>query len=248
MTVYGADTSELRQLAKQLDGAARRLDAGRVQLTQQLRSTRWTGPVATRFVNTWNSEHTNRIATAVSELNRAVTALHANANEQDNASTAAGQAVTTGGATGSNPLDRLGNVVQDVTGRLPGELARIVTGYAEAASPGISGIGKTLGKATGWLGSGYSLMSGMTEHDDLKTLIGGIGLAGSLLPLPLDLVVGPTLLFANMTLPTSNSDVDATVDTGAQHLFGKNADQLSPAQAQQLVDRYEPPLPWGSPT
>jgi len=88
--MYGADVAQLRQLARQFDGAAERLDANRMTVGNAIQISAWVGPVAVRFRHQWDSEHSRKVQSAAVRLREAAHKLRANADDQERTSAVGG--------------------------------------------------------------------------------------------------------------------------------------------------------------
>jgi hypothetical protein len=98
-TMYGADVGQLRELARQFDASADRLDANRMTVGNAIRISAWVGPVAVRFRAQWDSDHSRRVHDAAERLRTAARALRANADDQARTSAASGGSGGSGGAS-----------------------------------------------------------------------------------------------------------------------------------------------------
>lgn len=93
MAFYGADVAQLRELAKQFDAAAGRLDGIQLGVGNRAQLRSWTGPVAGRFRTNWSAQHAPAIRRAADEIRRASQELRSNADEQQQASSGVDAAV-----------------------------------------------------------------------------------------------------------------------------------------------------------
>lgn len=87
-TMYGADVSQLNDLANAFASAADRLDAARLTILQRIRLRLWAGPVAARFRSDWDTRYNGMVHAAAEELRRSAKELAQNAEEQREASLA----------------------------------------------------------------------------------------------------------------------------------------------------------------
>lgn len=86
MTRLGADPSQLRTLAAELDLAAKRLDATTSGVSTRLRAANWHGADAERFERTWNRRDRPALRAQSHELATLATSVRRNADEQERAS------------------------------------------------------------------------------------------------------------------------------------------------------------------
>lgn len=113
MSVYGADVGQLRDLAVAFDGAAGRLDAGRLSIGSRIQMRLWVGPVAARFRLSWDSQYSRMVHQMAEDLRRAARELRDNADQQERASAASGVASAAGG-NGSPVIPPFGTPSSDV--------------------------------------------------------------------------------------------------------------------------------------
>lgn len=99
--MYGADVEQLRTLANQFSQAADQLDRGRLRVGNGIQISAWVGPFATSFRIRWDSENSLRIAAAAQRLREGARVLHANADEQDQASASRGSVTSQRSAAGT---------------------------------------------------------------------------------------------------------------------------------------------------
>lgn len=86
--MVGADVDELRQLASTFNARAAQLKSIESQLNWRIHSAPWEGHDVSRFVNDWNTRHRRVIASAAVSITNAAQDLLANADQQEQASTA----------------------------------------------------------------------------------------------------------------------------------------------------------------
>lgn len=243
--MYGADIAQLRALASQLLQAAQRLEQTQRVLTHQLTGvTAWRGPDAERFRQQWHTEGIARISGVMSALTAGAELLRRNADEQESASLAAGGVGT--GAIGA-PI-----AIAD-GGRAAGvDVAAILSGLltlggasndlARLAERGFGGITGGVLSGAAVVTSLTSMVEGITAGDDLQTAGGVIGLGGVALgrinPV-LGIAATAATMYGDLTLPTSNEDIDGVFDAGARSMFGKDVDQLTDQQQSALNQRYD---------
>ena len=87
---YGADVTQLRQLATTMRTAGRKLDAQRLVLNGGVAGTPWPGPDAEIFRQEWRTIHSRSLLAAVTLLQQAAEDLMRQADEQQSASAAGG--------------------------------------------------------------------------------------------------------------------------------------------------------------
>jgi hypothetical protein len=102
MTFYGADVSQLRELAKAVDKAATLLSSRASSLQGQIQSAPWKGLDGERFRQDWAGSHRPTLERVASTLRHNSKLLLQHANEQEKASDSSG-----GGSGGGNFLDKL---------------------------------------------------------------------------------------------------------------------------------------------
>lgn len=102
MTFYGADVSQLRELAKAVDKAATLLSSRASSLQGQIQSAPWKGLDGERFRQEWTGSHRPTLERVASSLRQNSKLLLQHANEQEKASDSPG-----GGSGGGNFLDKL---------------------------------------------------------------------------------------------------------------------------------------------
>lgn len=102
MTFYGADVSQLRELAKAVDKAASLLSSRASSLQGQIQSAPWKGTDGELFRQDWSGNHRPSLERVAASLRHNSKLLLQHANEQEQSS-----AETGGGSGGSSVLDRL---------------------------------------------------------------------------------------------------------------------------------------------
>ena len=124
MGVYGADTAQLRELAKAMLQGSERLAAVKSQLGAAVAQSPWRGPDAQSFREDWRSGHSHVLAAAISSLEHRGKVLLASAQEQETVSQASGRgAGGSGGNRSTVDSDRPGSPNEDDLGKyeaLPG--------------------------------------------------------------------------------------------------------------------------------
>jgi hypothetical protein len=105
MTFYGADVSQLRELAKAVDKAATLLSSRASSLQGQIQSAPWKGRDGEMFRQDWASSHRPALERVASSLRHNSKLLLQHANEQEQASDAAGAGSS--GTGGGSVLDKL---------------------------------------------------------------------------------------------------------------------------------------------
>ncbi|WP_185291773.1 WXG100 family type VII secretion target [Mycolicibacterium litorale] len=243
MAIHGADAGELRTLADDLSRAARRLESVRTVVGQQIgMPLGWRGPDAERFSQQWRYEGSQHLSSAVAGLDDAAAALRRNALEQEVAS----GAVCVSGPAGSSDAFSAEDLFDT------NEFLSTVVGYFETLSgwrlPGPIGHVMT---GLGVLGSGGDVADLLGEDTGGRRIVGGLGVGSLVLGLadlaklptnPLGLALGVAGGFIEATIPLGNEDYDEVRDMGSHHMFGRDADDLTPAQRDMLSRRYEGPI------
>jgi hypothetical protein len=108
MTFYGADVSQLRELAKAVDKAATLLSSRAGSLQGQIQSAPWKGLDGERFRQDWAGSHRPALERVASSLRHNSKLLLQHASEQEKASDSSGAgAGAGGGAGGGSFLDQL---------------------------------------------------------------------------------------------------------------------------------------------
>lgn len=90
MTFYGADVSQLRELAKAVDKAATLISSRASSLQGQIQSAPWKGSDGERFRKDWTGTHRPTLERVASSLRHNSKLLLQHANEQENASNSSG--------------------------------------------------------------------------------------------------------------------------------------------------------------
>lgn len=106
MTFYGADVSQLRELAKAVDKAATLLSSRASSLQGQISSAPWKGQDGARFRQDWTGSHRPTLERVASSLRHNSKLLLQHADEQEKASDQSGG----GSSGGSNALNTLKNL------------------------------------------------------------------------------------------------------------------------------------------
>jgi uncharacterized protein YukE len=237
MPLVGADAEQLRQLSRNFNQAADRLDGMAREVTGRLSSTPWTGPDAARYRSQWQGHSMATLRGAVSALREAATALQRNATEQDHASSASG----TGGGLTSASDGGSHDPLTDALNKLLG-LGGLANDFAERAGKGFHGLTGDVISGAGVVTSLTTMVEGTSSGDSLQVSDGVIGLGGAALgranPV-LGIAASAAQMYGAMTLPTTNGDIDAVFDMGAQHMFGTSADQLTDSQRDAVNHRYD---------
>ena len=102
MTFYGADVSQLRELAKAVDKAATLLSSRASSLQGQIQSAPWKGLDGAQFRQDWTGSHRPTLERVASSLRHNSKLLLQHADEQEKASDTSG-----GGSGGSSALNTL---------------------------------------------------------------------------------------------------------------------------------------------
>ncbi len=101
MTFYGADVSELRELAKAVDKAALLLSSRATSLQNQIQAATWKGADGEHFRQDWTSSHRPSLERVVTSLRENSRILLQHADEQEKASGG-----STGGGAGGSTWDK----------------------------------------------------------------------------------------------------------------------------------------------
>lgn len=238
MALVGADVEQLRQLARSFTQAADRLEGTVREVTGRLSSTPWTGPDAHRYRSQWQGQSIVAVRGVVTAMRQAADALQRNATEQDHASVASGtRSAPASAARGGSS----GNPIVDALGKLLG-VGGLANDVAGRAGQGFHGLTGDVISGAGVVTSLTTMVEGISSGDSLQTSDGVIGLGGAALgranPV-LGIAASAAQMYGQLTLPTTNSDIDGVFDMGAHHLFGKGTDQLSDSQREALNHRYD---------
>lgn len=117
MGFVGADSGELRDLARVMQRSADRLDGDVVTaIASNLRSNPWSGPDADQFRGTWSRDSARRVHGVAASLREAAGILERNADEQDLASgvqSDVGPLVGTGHLRGGGGVGAWGDPIGD---------------------------------------------------------------------------------------------------------------------------------------
>jgi WXG100 family type VII secretion target len=180
----GANPDELDQLAARFSTEAGTVGSIQRSLNGQIMAAPWQGGTADRFRQRWNGEHRRAMAEAISFLNSNADVLRRNAQEQRNASSAAGaepgpvQQVDTSRAVGGDPAASSSKLDGGQITTLLADIAEISTLVPTAAGFG-AGIG--LGLMDLFLdrdGYGGEYHAVEATFDVLGVAAAGVGLAG----------------------------------------------------------------------
>ncbi|MHB8246158.1 MAG: WXG100 family type VII secretion target [Acidimicrobiales bacterium] len=90
MSFYGMDVSAVQQLAQQMNNAGSEIQQLMTQLTSALENTQWVGPDHDRFLSEWHSQYCAQLNNVVHGLEQASQLANSNAQQQLQASQAAG--------------------------------------------------------------------------------------------------------------------------------------------------------------
>lgn len=89
------------------------------------------------------------------------------------------------------------------------------------------------------LGQGVeNIMVGISRGDITRILDGIVDVASAVLPKPMTIFIDLAKFAISVILPLNEEDQIKFMDFRAQCMFRKNADQLSPAEAEQFSERY----------
>lgn len=249
--MYGADVAQLRALAAQFDRAADQLEHGRTAVGSAIRVSAWVGPSATSFRSQWDSEHSVRIAHAARSLRDGAHKLRANAEDQERASAVDGGPIPGLSPAADSSIGQLipsefssGRILElSGTGLLMSDLVNTA-----AEMRGLSGAG-VIGRVLGPLG----LMVETADIVDRANIGDSFGAArhsatawltavAIVVPpfAPMALGFGALNTLVDWSIPTTPEQQDATLDKGAEILFGSGVSRadLSPEQADGLTRRY----------
>ena len=102
MTIYGADVSQLRELAKAVEKAASLLSSRETTLQGQIQAAPWKGTDGDRFRQDWNGSHRPGLERVAGSLRENAKILLKHADEQEKASDS-----SSGGGPGSSAWDKL---------------------------------------------------------------------------------------------------------------------------------------------
>lgn len=105
MTFYGADVSQLRELARAVDKAAALLSSRASSLQGQIQSAPWKGADGELFRQDWSGNHRPSLERVASSLRHNSKLLLQHANEQEQSSAATGGGTSGGG--GTSVLDKI---------------------------------------------------------------------------------------------------------------------------------------------
>ena len=125
MTIYGADVSQLRELAKAVEKAASLLSSRATTLQGQIQSAPWKGADGDRFRQDWTGSHRPGLERVAGSLRENAKILLKHADEQEKASDG-----SSGGGSGSSTWDKLQSLVNQAKDWLKEQAAKA----AEAAA------------------------------------------------------------------------------------------------------------------
>lgn len=155
MGFVGADSGELRDLAKMMQRSADRLDGDVVTaIASNLRSNPWSGPDAVRFRGTWSRDSVRRLNAVAQALREAAGTLERNAAEQDEASAGSGGV--------GRPFASQRAVTEGSSGESVGSVGQVSNGASWLAAMGIGvsvtkDLTKTVGRIAGGAGIGFAI-------------------------------------------------------------------------------------------
>ncbi|WP_426988528.1 hypothetical protein [Pseudarthrobacter sp. Y6] len=187
MTFYGADVSQLRELAKAVDKAAALLSSRASSLQGQIQSAPWKGTDGELFRQDWSGNHRPSLERVASSLrhNSKLLLQHANEQEQSSAETGGGS-----GGGGSSALDRLKDLGSRAQNWLEEQVAKAAAAEAhrQDLKQGMDGMLKASPEeqAKWWAGLSEAdrqyLIEGVDEDghplaEDLMRMDGGIPLS-----------------------------------------------------------------------
>jgi len=229
--MWGADTSELEQLARQVLGAATQLEDMVGSLSTALASTSWRGPDADGFQSDWHGLHARSLSGVVENLREVASKLDFEAHQQLTSSAAGG------GRSGLDALS-LGSLLTPAMGLLAGAGVGEVLGRAQPAlslvghglavenlaGPGIDSLPNLLSR----LGDVDPDLSDVTESmgdtiakigSGLDTIGPGLVVVGGVLgAVNLGGSAGPALIHNFTRDPYSGATVDAGLKSTADVL------------------------------
>lgn len=133
-TALGADPDQLRALATSMRRCANQLSSSVARTRSTLVSTAWTGPDAGRFRTAFDGEHRAAVTGLCSDLNRCVTLLERQADQQDRASADEATPLPVAGPTTGTAIGTTANAATNPT-KLPPMLPlveRRITGNVDA--------------------------------------------------------------------------------------------------------------------
>ncbi|WP_457964021.1 hypothetical protein M1E17_21290 [Arthrobacter sp. D1-29] len=115
MTFYGADVSQLRDLAKAADKAASLLSSQASSLQGQIQSAPWKGADGERFRQEWTGSHRPNLEQVASTLrhNSKLLLQHADEQERSSAGSSGGAGTGDAGSSGGEGAGPLDNIVND---------------------------------------------------------------------------------------------------------------------------------------
>lgn len=125
MTIYGADVSQLRELAKAVEKAASLLSSRATTLQGQIQAAPWRGADGDRFRQDWTGSHRPGLERVAGSLRENAKILLKHADEQEKASDG-----SSGGGSGSSIWDKLQSLVNQAKDWLKEQAAKA----AEAAA------------------------------------------------------------------------------------------------------------------
>jgi len=266
--MYGADVTQLRELAAALERSAQQLDAGRMSVGNRIRLRLWLGPIAVRFRLQWDSEYSRMIHSAAEGLRSAAKDARSNAEEQDRASAASTvtsseevQACRESSYTAEETAQyekllealKSGLLVEGVTGDAKDLIDALKAGKIDYKS-----FAKWLDDVNGMkVGALFDLVGLTISTNEFADAIGS-GDAASQLESGLELVMGVVGIkvpgaglayeFGTMLAKTGYNSLQAIYDSpgsaldfAARSVYGDNAtfDSLSQDERDILMQRYE---------
>lgn len=267
--MVGADPDALDRLAADFDRSAGALESTAVRVRASVHANPWSGPKATRFRHDWDQRHGPLLKRTAVALRAAAKQLRLQAQEQRQASSAGGGAISgmRGGADAhgsgtSRGSDRLNATVaalmaalgvgrdlaQNLVDALDERLQR--TGLTAATRDMIldSRLTTTLrlsGKLltiVGVVQGVGDVWSGLQEDDEGKRLRGALSLSAAGLSgfPPVAFAVSAASAYGDFMLATDAEEISAVESRTMRAQFGEDVTQpYTPEQAQWLSDRYQ---------
>ena len=219
--VYGADVQALTDLASSFDQAASQLSVTRQSIGSKVQQSAWVGPVADRFRSDWASGNNSRIASAAQLLTEAAKVLRQNADQQTQASAAAGGSLS---ASEANLFDEIGGTANFVVG-LTGHIADFVNGipktygfvWAELNSTDRSGAGILATATAHGTSDAPAWIRGMSSLSNTRAFAGASEVAGGI-----GTVLSVGAVIRDFADPKASTTAEKVEDSGAA-VFGVGA-------------------------
>lgn len=244
--VVGRVGMQLQHAGDHLDGIAQRIE----QILQRIPGV-WEGRDAADFQSWWHQQHRPALRAAAESVRGLGTSAVNNAREQVAVAGASGHSAgggfgAIGGAAGTAGPGGSGTGWLDAAGLLHGATDIFV---ADGATGSALSIFKGVGTVLNGVGLGFSvvqIVEGAQAGEIDSMFMGGVGVAGTGVAViggaaaaPLAFGIGAFSGLVNYSIPVGGDAQDSLLNWQAERMFGAGTDEMTPSQAQRLVERYD---------